>query len=87
MFLKLLVSAIESTLFQGGEGVYTLSGVTEKWQESEINTIVWVFQLLLAGIVDNITSKDTLKHNNKEVTCSIYTVNITRKIFTRQIFV
>ena len=35
-----------------GEGVYILSGVTEKRQESEINTIVWVFQLLLAGIVD-----------------------------------
>ena len=34
-----------------GEGVYTLSGVKEKQQESEINTIVLVFQLLLAGIV------------------------------------
>ena len=35
----------------GGGGVYILIGVTEKRQESEINTIVWVFQLLLAGIV------------------------------------
>ena len=35
----------------GGEGVYILSGVQEKRQESEISTIVWVFQLLLAGIV------------------------------------
>ena len=37
-------------IVSGGEGVYILSGVTEKRQESEINTIVWVFQLLLAGI-------------------------------------
>ena len=34
-----------------GEGVYISSGVKEMRQESEINTIVWVFQLLLAGIV------------------------------------
>ena len=38
-------------IVSGGEGVYILCGVTEKRQESEINTIVWVFQLLLAGIV------------------------------------
>ena len=38
-------------IVSGGEGVYILSGVKEKRQESEINTIVWVFQLLLAGIV------------------------------------
>ena len=35
----------------GGGGVYILNGVTEKRQKSDINTIVWVFQLLLAGIV------------------------------------
>ena len=29
-----------------------LSGVTEKRQGSEIHTTVWVFQLLLADIVD-----------------------------------
>ena len=52
MFLKLLVSAIESTLFRGGgERIYILSGVKEKPQDSEISTIVWVIQLLLAGIV------------------------------------
>ena len=39
---------------RGGGRVYVLSGVTEKRQESEINTIVWVFQLLLAGIVDHL---------------------------------
>ena len=39
-----------------GKGVYILSGVTKKRQESEINTIVWVFQLLLAGIVAEITT-------------------------------
>ena len=50
MFIKLLVFAIKSTLFEG-EGVYILIRVTEKWQESEINITVWVFQLLLAGIV------------------------------------
>ena len=38
-------------IVSGGEWVYILSGVTEKRQESEVNTIVWVFQLLLAGIV------------------------------------
>ena len=38
-------------IVSGGEGVYILSGVKEKRQESEINTSVWVFQLLLAGIV------------------------------------
>ena len=38
-------------IFSGGEGVYILSGVKEKRQESQISTIVWVFQLLLAGIV------------------------------------
>ena len=38
-------------IVSGGEGVYILSGVKEKRQESEIDTIVWVFQLLLAGIV------------------------------------
>ena len=38
-------------IVSGGDGVYILSGVKEKRQESEINTIVWVFQLLLAGIV------------------------------------
>ena len=37
-------------IVSGGEGVYILSGVKEKRQESEIDTIVWVFQLLLAGI-------------------------------------
>ena len=56
IFLKQLVLAIESTLYEGGEGVYILSGVTEKRQESEINTIVWVFQLLLAGTVPKYTS-------------------------------
>ena len=40
-------------IVSGGEGVYILSGVKEKRQESEISTIVWVFQLLLAGIVIN----------------------------------
>ena len=35
----------------GGGGVYILSGVTEKRRESKINPIVWVFQLLLAGII------------------------------------
>ena len=35
----------------GGKGVYVLSGVKETLQELEINTTVWVFQLLLAGIV------------------------------------
>ena len=34
-----------------GEGVYILSGVKEKRQESEFSTIVWEFQLLLADIV------------------------------------
>ena len=34
----------------GGEGVYILNSVKEKRQDSEINTLVWVFQLLLAGI-------------------------------------
>ena len=38
-------------IVSGGEGVYILSGVKEKRQEWEIDTIVWVFQLLLAGIV------------------------------------
>ena len=41
-------------IVSGGEGVYILSGVKEKRQESEIDTIVWVFQLLLAGIVYNL---------------------------------
>ena len=41
-------------IVSGGEGVYILSGVKEKRQESEINTSVWVFQLLLAGIVSSI---------------------------------
>ena len=38
-------------IVSGGEGVYILSGVKEKRQESEIDTLVWVFHLLLAGIV------------------------------------
>ena len=38
-------------IVSGEEGVYILSGVKEKRQESEIDTLVWVFQLLLAGIV------------------------------------
>ena len=38
-------------IVSGGKGVYILSGVKEKRQESEISIIVWVFQLLLAGIV------------------------------------
>ena len=50
MFIKLLVFAIESTLPEG-KGGCILTGVTEKRQESEIHTIVWVFELLLAGIV------------------------------------
>ena len=52
MVIKLLVFAIESTLFKGGRGVYILNDVTEKRQESEINRNVWVFQLLLAGMVE-----------------------------------
>ena len=38
-------------IVSGGEEVYILSGVKEKRQESEISTIVRVFQLLLAGII------------------------------------
>ena len=38
-------------IVSGGGGVYILNCVKEKLQESEIDTIVWVFQLLLAGIV------------------------------------
>ena len=41
-------------IVSGGEGVYILSGVKEKRQESEISTLVWVFQLLLAGIVGGV---------------------------------
>ena len=52
MFLKLLVSLSNQHCFRG-EGVYILSGIKEKRQESEISTIVWVFQLLLAAIVVN----------------------------------
>ena len=37
---------------RGGEGVYIITGIKEKWQEPEIQTIVWVFQLILAGFVD-----------------------------------
>ena len=39
----------------GGRGVYILSGVKYKRQESEISTIVWVFQLLVAGIVASLS--------------------------------
>ena len=42
-------------IVSGGEGVYILSSVKEKRQESEIDTTVWVFQLLLAGIVPTVT--------------------------------
>ena len=51
MFITLLVFAIDSTLFEGGQATYILSGVMEKRQESEIKTIVSVFHLHLAGIV------------------------------------
>ena len=44
-------------IVSGVEGVYTLSGIKEKRQESEINTIVWVFKLLLAGIVVSLNRK------------------------------
>ena len=36
----------------GGGGGCIIIGAMEKWQEWGIKTIVWVFQLLLAGIVD-----------------------------------
>ena len=38
-------------IVSGVAEVYILSGIKEKRQGSEISTIVWEFQLLLAGIV------------------------------------
>ena len=49
-------------IVSGGKGVYILSGVKEKRQESEINTIVLVFQLLLAGIVSSTMPFKVLGH-------------------------
>ena len=45
-------------IVSGGEGVYILSGVKEKRQESEIDTIVWVFQLLLGRHCLNLIFKE-----------------------------
>ena len=50
-FFKATGSRYRINIVSEGEGVYISSGVKEKRQESEISTIVWVFQLLLAGIV------------------------------------
>ena len=54
-------------IVSGGEGVYILSGVKEKRQESEIDTIVWVFQLLLAGIVHE--PETTMKNGVSKILC------------------
>ena len=52
MFIKLGLLLSNQHCFRG-EGVYILVGIREKQQESEIQTIVWVFELLLAGIVQS----------------------------------
>ena len=80
MFLKLLVLAIESALFQGG--VYFLSGVKEKRQESEINTIVWVLQLLLAGIVYGLYPNED---RSKRIRSLVHEVLVFRAPFLLQL--
>ena len=49
--LKATDSRYRINIVSGGKGLYILIGVTEKQQGLEIHTIVWVFQLLFAGIV------------------------------------
>ena len=46
--------AIVPALLKEGEGVYILNRATEKRQKSGIQRIVWLFQLLLAGVVVNV---------------------------------